>query len=73
MSLFTHFDEMCFPQPGEELSQIEWTLRYGTPSKNQLMVAASVISAYSGLVLRKTQKQRNYVCKKLASGEKGNR
>jgi len=68
MSLFTHFDEMCFPQPGEDLSQIDWVLRYGTPTKNQLLVAASVISAYSGLILRKTQRQRNSICKKLKAG-----
>jgi len=60
-------DNMCFPQPGEELSAIEWQLRYGKPTKEQLGVAASVISAYSGLILRKTQRNRNYVCEKLKS------
>lgn len=68
MSLFANFDDMCWPQPGEELSAIEWRLRYAQPSKEDLLMAASVISAYSGLVIRKTQKQRNYVCKKLRGG-----
>lgn len=69
MSLFTHFDEMCFPQPGEQLSEIEWRLRYGLPSKQDLLVAASAISAYSELVLRKTQKERNKICKTLRRKE----
>lgn len=68
MSIFTHFDGMCFPQPGQKLSDIEWQLRYGTPTKEQLMVAASVISAYSGLVLLKTGKQRDYIVKNLRRG-----
>jgi hypothetical protein len=70
VSLFTNFDDMNFPQPGEELSAVEWSLRYGQPTKEQLGVAASVISAYSGLVLRKTQKERNYVCGKLREAVK---
>lgn len=65
MSLFNHFDGMCFPQPGEELYQVNWRLRHGKQTQEDLMVAASVISAYSGLVLNKTQKERNYVCSKL--------
>lgn len=52
--------DMVFPDP-HKVGDICWTLTYGKPSKKDLLVAASVISAYRALI-SKTQKERNYVC-----------
>lgn len=46
---YLHFDEMCWPRP-DDFAEIEWTLRYGTPSRSDILVAASYISAYKQLV-----------------------
>jgi hypothetical protein len=48
-SAFLHFDDMTWPNPEDPL-MIEWKLRHGEPTKNELMVAASMIAAYKQLV-----------------------
>ena len=41
--------KMCAPHPDDPMD-VEWTLRYGTPTREQALVAASFISAYRQLV-----------------------
>jgi hypothetical protein len=54
-----HFDQMGWPKPNPDL---EWTLRYGEPNKNQLLLAAWIVQAYGDLITVKNQKDRNYIC-----------
>lgn len=46
---YLNFDGMTWPDPDDPL-EIEWTLRYGTPTRAQLLAAASMIAAYKQLV-----------------------
>ena len=57
-----HFNQMGWPKPSNDLA---WTLRYGTPNKNQLLLCAWILEAYSSLVLEKTQRERNLICKTI--------
>ena len=57
-----HFNQMGWPRPSSDL---EWVLRYGEPNKNQLLLAAWIIQAYGDLILFKTQKKRNEICKTI--------
>lgn len=47
--LYLSFESMTWPNPADPLD-VEWTLRYGTPTRAQLRVAASMIMAYKQLV-----------------------
>lgn len=40
---------MTFPHP-EDPARVEWSLRYGTPTREQALVAASYVAAYKQLV-----------------------
>jgi hypothetical protein len=55
---FAHFDEMCWPLPNPGL---EWRLRYGKPTREDILVAASILNAYQSLVCRKTPKQTRHI------------
>lgn len=55
------FDQMTWPKP---LPDLEWVLRYGTPTKTELLNAASILAAYKALLF-KSQKDRNHICKVL--------
>lgn len=62
--------EMTWPLPDQDLN---WVLRYGNPTREQLLHAASILSAYYHAVTIYTQKKRNYVfgeLKKYYIGEK---
>lgn len=63
-------NDMAFPNPeAERLSDIEWRFRHARESvtADDLLTAASVMSAYKELVLHKTQKDRNAVCSAIQS------
>ena len=38
-----------FPDPADP-NEVQWRLRYGTPTREDMMAAASVMSAYAALV-----------------------
>ncbi len=60
--------DMTFPNPASErLSDIEWRFRYARESlkAEDLLFAASIMSAYRELVLQKSQRDRNAVCSAL--------
>jgi len=60
-----HFDEMTWPRALEDDNDsVQWRLRYGIPTKEDLLFAASVMAAYTALVYKK-QKDRNAICKVL--------
>jgi hypothetical protein len=52
-----------WPVDSEEIT-VQWSLRYGNPSKSELLRAAEILSAYKSLIFS-TQKRRNRVCKEL--------
>ena len=60
--------DMCWPRPESmRLAEISWNLIHAPDliSDNDKLVIASVISAYSSLILEKTQKSRNEICSAL--------
>ena len=63
--IYTFFDGMTWPFPGEELHDLEYRVRYSVRSESSdHLLAASVINAYAALV-QNTQKSRNLICKQL--------
>ena len=57
MSKHAHFDGMSWPLPDE----LEYTLRYGTPSRGDILMAASIVSAYQELIFCTDKKRRTVV------------
>lgn len=57
MSGFLHFDGMAWPDPADPL-EVEYALRYGTPTRAQALTAASFVAAYKQMV-GDTQHRRN--------------
>ena len=57
-----HFDDMAWPVPDDEISDVNWRLRHqqGEISINDRLIAASILSAYVDLIA-KTNKERNYI------------
>ena len=58
-------NQMTFPNPvSENIGDLEWRMRYAkeTVTDGDLVLAASVISAYREIVARKTCKSRNACC-----------
>ncbi len=60
-SLYHHFDGMCWPIPGTAMGDLEWTLRYGQPTRSQMLMAASVVSAYAQMVGDPEAKRRKVI------------
>jgi hypothetical protein len=58
-------EQMAFPNPhNAKVNDIEWKMRYSPTSisKGEMLIAASVLSAYRELVVHKTHRDRNLVC-----------
>lgn len=55
-------DGSSWPAPP---SVLEWTLRYGEPTREQLLAAAGVVSAYESLVYGSTREKRDLVCREM--------
>ncbi len=66
-NFYRSFDGMCWPAPSEKLGEIEWRARHSTPSKNDLLVMASVCAAYQELI-RLSARQRDKIIKELRKG-----
>jgi hypothetical protein len=49
---------------------LEWELRYGKPTYEQLLMACSIVSAYKTLI-NATQKRREFVIRELKKELKG--
>lgn len=52
-----YFDDMVWPKPDKGMDDLDWKLRYGNPSREELLAAASIVSAYSSLISSKTQRE----------------
>lgn len=68
MAYFKVFNEMTWPDP-HTVGEIEWILRYGEPTKSNLMVAASIVGGYKDLIF-KPQKARDKIIKELRKNTK---
>lgn len=66
------FNSMCWPAPGPDLGDLSHKLTYGEPTKDELLVCASVISAYQHMV-RITAKRRAPIIRELRLGPNGPR
>jgi hypothetical protein len=64
---YAHFDGMAWPLTTDP--DLEWTLRYGKPTRSQLLVAASVYSAYRQMI-HDPRHQRDDVIRQLRKAEK---
>lgn len=60
--------DMRWPGIGRRLLDAEWTLRYGEPTREDLLFAASILNAYRSLVLR-TEKVRAEIVRELRAAE----
>lgn len=56
-SRYLHFDGMTWPNPSA-LGEAQWRIVHGTPTRADLLLASSVIGAYSQLV-EDSQRRRN--------------
>lgn len=60
---WVRFDGMTWPNPLDP-NEVESVLRYGTPTREQILTAASFMAAYRALVYE-TQEKRNQKCRKI--------
>ena len=60
-------DGSSWPVPNGDL---EWTLRYGEPTRRDLLAAASILSAYFALVAQSAVPKRNLVCREMRAAMK---
>jgi hypothetical protein len=59
------FGGMNWDLPGEYMNDVAWTLRYGTPTKQQLLYAAGVIEAYCQMTMVDSEAKRRRVIRIL--------
>jgi hypothetical protein len=67
MKTYVRFDDTVWPNPLDP-NDIEWKLRYGEPTKAELLQAASFLGAYKQLFTI-TQKDILYAVKKIKEGQ----
>ena len=53
-----YFDGMGWPKPDHDLG---WRLRYGTPTRTDLLAAAAILDAYAQMVSDPTAKRQRVV------------
>jgi len=61
-------DGSSWPRPDIEADEgcgLAWRLTYTTPTRQELLAAASVISAYEHLVLGSNRAKRDLVCRDI--------
>ncbi|WP_430229247.1 hypothetical protein [Paraburkholderia tropica] len=67
---YRSFNCMCWPAPGPDLGDLSHTLTYGEPTKEQLLVCASVINAYQALIRSNTTRRADII-RELRLGPNG--
>ena len=70
----TTSDGSSWPRPALESDEeygIGHKLRYGKPTRSDLLVAASIIDSYGYLVMQATQKKRDLVCREIRAAALG--
>lgn len=60
-TIYRSFKDMTWPCPGERMGEIEWQLRYGEPSRKDLLSAASVLAAYQHLIEMPERRRREII------------
>jgi hypothetical protein len=64
MKTTAHFDGMAWPMPVDDPEHtLEWSLRYSTPTRTELLRAASIVAAYRELIECTEAKRRSVVRK----------
>lgn len=66
-NFYRSFDGMCWPAPSEKMGEISWRATHGTPTRTDLLVAASVMNAYQELI-GMSAKRRDKIIKELRKG-----
>ena len=61
MSLYQKIDDMTWPVPCRKMDNLEWQLRYGLPSMEDRLAAASLIAAYKQMIFDPQAKRRMIV------------
>jgi hypothetical protein len=56
---YVRLNDTTWPVPPDD--DLEWALRYGTPTRFQLLRAASVLSAYHALIANTDRRRREIV------------
>ncbi|MBB5448408.1 hypothetical protein HDG38_007061 [Paraburkholderia sp. WSM4177] len=64
---YRHWNNMSWPAPGPDLSDLVRALTYGEPTKNELLVCASVINAYTEFV-EMSAVRRSEIVRELRKG-----
>lgn len=59
---YARFDDMAWPLDTDH--SLVWELRNGSPTREQILSAASILSAYDALI-RKTVRQRDYIVRNI--------
>jgi hypothetical protein len=62
------FGQMTWPRYGVYASRLNWLLRYGEPTRSDLLAAAGIIGAYQQMV-SDTEKKRRLVIAGLRRAE----
>ena len=63
-------DGSSWPRPALESDEeygVGHKLRYGTPTRGDLLMASSIIDAYGYLVMVSTREKRDLVCREIRS------
>jgi hypothetical protein len=61
---WAHFDGMAWNAPDASHRDLEWRLRYGAPTKADLLRAASVLAAYDEII-HCPRRKREYVVRQI--------
>lgn len=66
---YVRFGEMTWPRASpDDAEEIVWRLRYGTPTRSDLLYAADAMQAYQSLVW-KTRDRREEIIRELRAAE----
>lgn len=57
------FDGMCWTLPSPQLGELAWKARYGSPTREEHLMLASVFECYRELVLMPEKRRREIVRK----------
>lgn len=65
-------DDSTWPviEHDDDIDSVQWRLRYGTPTPEDIRYAASVIAAYEYLVYEASRDKSALVCRELRAGRR---
>lgn len=65
--MFRKIEGMTWPAPSDALDDVQWRLRFSSPTKSDLLVAAGVMAAYNQMVADPKSK-RDMIVRELRKG-----